>query len=300
MVKDLKYQHLNIHNINLDLSGLRKQLVKDSSIKEPLLLLSLLKVKGIGPSKIVNWVLNCGCKFDKCLNSLSSLLTNEQLNIFAHNIKDVINEIQYNKSLGISIITIFDKNFPSKLYTSTAKCIYLYYKGNINLLNKSSVAIIGSRQPQNKMIIPGQNITKELCSKYVIVSGLAIGCDTIAHQTSLNNKGATIAVLPCPIYDIIPRINNNLANEIVNNNGLLVSEYGSKIKQMAKRYIDRDRIQSLLSNFVVVLDADANSGTRYAVEKSIHDNKPFYQLNGSRMTIISNNIIDIKDIKLEL
>ena len=168
------------------------------------------------------------------------------------------------------------------------------------MLNKASVAVIGSRQPQNKMIIPGQNITKELCSKYVIVSGLAIGCDTIAHQTCLNNKGETIAVLPCPIYDIMPRINNNLANEIVNNNGLLVSEYGSKIKQMSKHYIDRDRIQSLLSDFIVVIDADDNSGTRYAVEKSIHDNKPAYQLNGSRMTIISNNIIDIKDIKLEL
>ena len=271
------------------------------------LILALLKIKGFGADKIAKFVVDNSNSYDKCISSVDNLLSEDQKEDFKLYKEEALKEINQNKSFGISITTIFDKDFPIKLYTGTKKCIYLYYKGNKELLNLPSVAVIGTKNPNMFAKLPGIEITKKLSKEYVIVSGLALGCDTIAHQACLDSNGKTIAVLPSPIFDILPFENQELANRIVNNNGLLVTEYGTRLGnrfveneniryEIEKRYIDRDRIQSLLSDAAVVIDADDNSGTRHAVEKCIHDNKLVFQLSSSKMSIIKNKVNSADDI----
>lgn len=87
-----------------------------------------------------------------------------------------------------------------------------------------------------------------VASGAVIVSSLALGCDSIAHQQAIASKGKTIAILPGPLNDIMPAKNKNLAEDIVSNGGLLISEYltASKSKmELNGRYQERDRLQAL-------------------------------------------------------
>ena len=279
-------------------------------LKQAEFILALLKVKNIGAARATSFIINNSQDLNKCINSLPSLLSPTQIDEFNHNKELAKKVIEYNQQFGISITTIFDRKFPIKLYINTQKCVYLFYKGNINLLNQPSVAIIGTRNPQDNLRPLGVELTKNLSKDYVIVSGLAEGCDTIAHRNCLLNKGKTIAVLPSPIFNIIPKSNVILAKEIIDNNGLLVSEYGTNINpkdykeekgaeyEQNKRYIERDRIQSILSDAVVVIDSNDKGGTRHAVLKALHDNKPVFQLKGSRMTNIKyiENVNDINQI----
>ena len=104
------------------------------------------------------------------------------------------------------------KNPPSRLYTC----------GNFKLLNKKGISIVGSRsntQYGEKMCI---EFTKNLTEyNLIIISGLAIGIDSIAHKTCLKYSGKTIAVLPCGLNNIYPKQNIELAKKIIKDGGLL-------------------------------------------------------------------------------
>ena len=110
-----------------------------------------------------------------------------------------------------------------------------------------------------------------------IVSGLALGCDTIAHKTALENKGKTIAILPSSLNSIIPKENTDLAYQIVEQGGLLVSEYFESPKsrnEMINRFIVRDRLQALFSDAVLLTASFAinnqgnDCGSRHAMGKA--------------------------------
>jgi len=103
---------------------------------------------------------------------------------------------------------------------------------------------------------------------------LALGCDTIAHRQALDLNGLTVAILPGPLNDVMPAKNRSLAAEIVKSNGLLISEYltGAKSKmELSGRYQERDRLQALYSNSIVLSasyaknDIGNDSGSRLAM-----------------------------------
>ena len=119
------------------------------------------------------------------------------------------------------------KNPPSRLYTC----------GNIKLLNKKGISIVGSRsntQYGEKMCI---EFTKNLTEyNLIIISGLAIGIDSIAHKTCLKYSGKTIAVLPCGLNNIYPKQNIELAKKIIKDGGLLITEYDDNIEADSKKF----------------------------------------------------------------
>ena len=162
----------------------------------------------------------------------------------------------------------------------------LFYKGNLDLLHEKCVTVIGHLNPDKNIINIEEKIIDELCNNNInIISGLALGCDSIAHQQTLKNFGKTIAILPSSLDDILPKKNRELANNIVENNGLLVTEYLTPLSfsqdkyKFIGRFIERDRLQALFSDGVILSasydenDKDSNgkkcdSGSRHAMEKA--------------------------------
>ena len=155
-----------------------------------------------------------------------------------------------------------------------------------------------------------------------IVSGLALGCDSIAHRQTLRSNGKTVAILPSPLNHILPAKNLELANEIVRKNGLLITEYyadAQSKKELAGRYQERDRLQALFSDFIILSasyaknDQGNDSGSRLAIQyaldysisfaviydKLTDENNPKYDLNRQllneqkeEITIINRSNLD--------
>ena len=206
-----------------------------------------------------------------------SFYNEDYINTFPCDLQAVEQEL---KDKGINVICVFDENFPSvnvKLKNSE-KPYFFAYKGNIMLLNNvdKNVAVIGVLTPTKEIVEREEKVIKSLTEKgYNIVSGLAKGCDTVAHSESIKNKAKTIAFLPSTIENIYPKENIELANEIVENGGLIITEYVNESKnkyESVKRFIDRNRLQALYSKAVVLIASyrkgEGDSGSRHAFEKA--------------------------------
>ena len=255
------------------------------------LILTLLKLNKWGPKKVYDYVMENNLDYEKSLNSLSNALSDFEKIIFKEKLVEVKKQLLINNEKGINCITLLDADFPKKLYNAKDKCLYLFYVGNIELLNKPSITIIGTRTPDDNYIDKGIIVSKYFARKgYVIVSGLALGCDRIAHRACIDVNGDTIAVLPSSCDNPQPISNKKLAQEIVANGGLLISEYASGEKIGKYNFPRRDRIQSLLSNVVLVIEASDNSGTMNAVKKSLDDNKKVYAIEGNHISLIKNYV----------
>lgn len=157
------------------------------------------------------------------------------------------------------------------------KPVQFYARGNIELLNSPCVAIIGTREPTQEGINTTRKITRWAVSRgYTIVAGLAPGIDSIAHTTALNSLGNTIAVLASTLgYDIrkVHPGNDHLSYDIVNNGGLLITEY-SEPAYAPKRYFERDRLQSALSLLVIPVQAGYTSGTLHTCNHAYDQGRP--------------------------
>src|SRR3989344_5878315 len=139
----------------------------------------------------------------------------------------------------------------------------LYCRGNISLLNSSCLAVVGTRKLTSYGKEIAQQIVIDLANNgFTVVSGLALGIDAIVHQATIDCGGKTIAVLGGGGGDknIGPRTNFPLAQNILKNEGLLVSEYSDNEKIFASNFAVRDRIISGLSLGVLVIEADEKSG----------------------------------------
>ena len=175
---------------------------------------------------------------------------------------------------NISVTTCFDKEYPSKLKVlGNQKPLLLYYVGDISMLDDATIAVVGTRKPSAYGISANKKITEQL-KDVVVVSGLALGTDRIAHETALRQGGKTVAVLPSGIMNIMPASNRELANEIAEGNGCIVSEYGPKDPAVQHTYVRRDSLIAALSDGVVVIECGEKSGTMHTANAAIKLHKP--------------------------
>ena len=138
----------------------------------------------------------------------------------------------------------------------------LYAEGNLELLNTTSISIIGSRACSVSEINAAKQFAKDLASNGItIVSGMAVGIDTAAHTGCLEVGGNTIAVLGSGLNRIFPKENVKLYHEIIENNGLVISEYPPETPKNSRQFLERNRIVSGLSVGVLVIEAAHRSGT---------------------------------------
>jgi len=196
--------------------------------------------------------------------------------------KNLDKYLKYMNQNNIEIITIKDKYYPDKLKVIYDPPVVLYVKGNKKILNEISVAIVGCRSCTTY----GQNISKKLAynlslNNINVISGLARGIDSFAHKGSLVAKGKTIAVVGCGLDRVYPEENTGLFNEIIKNNGVIVSEYIVGTKPIAKNFPRRNRIISSLSNGVIVVEAREKSGTLITVDFALEQGKNIYAIPGN-------------------
>lgn len=186
---------------------------------------------------------------------------------------------------GINLVCAFDPEFPaiSSEIKTTEKPFLFAYQGDINLLSDISrnVAVIGILTPTEEIAERENKFVRLLAEKGLnIVSGLAKGCDTVAHETCLSYGGKTIAFLPSTLSSVYPKSNVKLAKEIVKRGGLIITEYVSEPYnryENIKRFIDRDRLQAMFSSAVILtasnIKGKGDSGSRYAMDKAFEYNK---------------------------
>ena len=176
-------------------------------------------------------------------------------------------------------INITDKLYPKSLKDIPNPPKQLYLEGNIDLLDSYSVSIIGSRNCSEN----GKKITakfaRELSSSGVtIVSGLALGIDTVAHTFSYDKTGKTIAVLGCGFNKIFPEENIELYKKILENDGLIVSEYPPDEEHKSKYFLERNRIVSGLSLGILVIEALYRSGTSVTARQAISQGRAVFAI----------------------
>lgn len=169
---------------------------------------------------------------------------------------------------GISYCLAEDTMYPINLRQMVHVPPVLYYKGDIQTLNKSkSVAVIGTRKfsPAGKELAyaTGRRIAE---NGFNLVNGLALGCDTEAIKGALSAGGKCIAILPCGLEQVQPKSNEGLAKEILQAGGCLLSEYPVGTEIQKYRYVERDRLQSGVSQSVLIIEAEKNSGTMHTAD----------------------------------
>lgn len=171
----------------------------------------------------------------------------------------------------------------------------LYFIGQLPETRMPTVAIVGTRKPTAY----GKEITYQLASNLasrgiVIVSGLALGIDGIAHQAALDAGGITIAVLANGVDIIYPATNRRLADDIIAKGGAIISEYEPGIRARDYQFLERNRIVSGLSDAVVVTEAAIRSGTMSTVTHALDQGREVFVVPGNITSPLSagcNNLI---------
>lgn len=187
--------------------------------------------------------------------------------------KEPIDDDAYKEAMATlksEALTIIDKNYPEHLKQCHKPPFVLFYYGDISLLEhpQKTIAYIGSRKASEYGMKMTRIIVGDLSQQMIIVSGLAKGIDAIAHETAINCKGKTIAVLGSGIDYCYPRENKELY-DIIKSHHLLISEYPNKTDPDHSQFPLRNRIIAMLAKSIVVGEADAKSGTLITVSYAL-------------------------------
>ncbi|MEG1527777.1 MAG: DNA-processing protein DprA [Clostridia bacterium] len=183
-------------------------------------------------------------------------------------------------SKGIIPVTYYCSNYPKLFKQMPDPPLAIYCKGNLDLLNSACFAVVGTRKasPYGKKV--ASIYVAELAKRYTIVSGLAYGIDTVAHQTTLNCLGKTVAVLGSGLLNVYPVENQALSQSIVDNGGLLISEYQAYDSPNQYNFPMRNRLISGLSKGILIVEAPLKSGVMSTYEYALEQGKDIYVVPG--------------------
>lgn len=186
--------------------------------------------------------------------------------------------------MDVKKLTFNSTVFPEALRTIPAPPQEIYVASNnlADLLNRPCLTVVGSRR-----VTPyGRAVTTQLVSDLaragvVIVSGLAIGVDAIAHRAALEAGGATIAVLPASLHHIYPQNHQQLARQIVKQGGALLSEYAADAVVYKSNFIARNRLTAGLSQAILITEAAKKSGTLHTARFALEQGKDVLAVPGN-------------------
>lgn len=206
-------------------------------------------------------------------------------------------ELGGTKIRKIYEIKEMDKNYPPMLRQIKNNPKTIYAMGNIALLQNKAIAIVGTRENTKY----GEEYTKKIASQIskagiTIVSGLAVGIDSIAHRNAMKNKGRTIAVIGSGFQHIYPKENKELFHEILQNEGCIISEYPTETEVKMSHFPIRNRIIAGLSKGVLVIEAKYRSGSSITAKYAFEQQKPTFCLPnqvGIKTGVGTNNLIKV-------
>lgn len=184
--------------------------------------------------------------------------------------------------MKINSISPQDNAFTQIMSGIVLKHKKLFYSGTLPSERLPSVAIVGTRRPTSYGKEVTVNFATDLSRKgFVIVSGLALGVDGIAHRAVLDVGGRTIAVLGNGLGDIYPRSHNQLGQQIIQGGGALISEYEPHVPARGFQFLERNRIVSGLSDAILITEASARSGTINTAHHALDQGKEVFVVPGN-------------------
>ncbi len=279
---------------------------------------------GIGPVRFKYLIKNFGNArqaFEANEKKLTSLLGGNLTSKFIafRSEFDPEKEIGKIKSKNIEVLCQEDSSYPQQLKNIPDPPICLFIRGDVKKLdfkNKYLIGVVGTRKPTAYGQQTAKKITANLAAAgFTIVSGMAIGIDTIAHQTALDYGAQTIAVLGCGVDIVYPEINYRLYRQIIDNKGLVISEFPPG-KMVAKGlFVARNRLISGLSSGVLVIEGTKDSGAlitaRCAAEQgkevfappapinsALSEAPNFLLKNGAKLVTSADDILEEFDLKI--
>ncbi|NFI55718.1 DNA-protecting protein DprA [Clostridium botulinum] len=209
---------------------------------------------------------------------LQKKLGNFEKNDLVYQIISVNNTLN-QKDIGY--ITYSNPLYKERLKLLLPTPYYLFYKGDINLINDKSIAIVGARKCSNYALAVTKLLTKEIITNNItLISGGARGVDSIAHKSALENEGKTIIVLGCGIDVVYPSENIALFSKVIKD-GLIISEFPLGTKPLRHNFPLRNRIISGLSDGVIVVEASEKSGSLITARIAQEQNKDVLVVPGS-------------------
>lgn len=182
---------------------------------------------------------------------------------------------------NIKVLVLQDKNYPYLLKQIYDPPPLLYYQGDLNsFASKKTLAVVGTRKCTQYGLKAVQKVIQNLPNQILIVSGLALGIDTQAHRSALNNNMTTWAVLGSGLNYIYPSKNRKLAEQI-KERGALISEFSPETKPEAFHFPMRNRIISGLSKGALVAEAPHKSGALITARLAIEQNREVFAFPGN-------------------
>ncbi len=190
---------------------------------------------------------------------------------------------------NLKIITLSDDSYPALLREIHNPPPILYCKGTVqDPKDTQGIAIVGTRKNTTYGARVTESITRELTeNECTIVSGLALGIDSIAHRACLRAKGRTIAVLACGLETVYPSSHERLAREIIENNGLLCSEFPIGTKSFKSNFPQRNRIISGMTRGTLIVEATKKSGSLITANCALEQNREVFAVPGSVFSSVS-------------
>jgi DNA processing protein len=182
---------------------------------------------------------------------------------------------------GISLTALGDEDFPALLEEITDPPDLLFYKGSMRKHEERAISIIGSRRETGYGREQAFRIARDLAANGItVVSGLARGIDTAAHEGALDGGGRTIAILGSGIKRVYPPENMDLAERMIAQGGAVISEFHPNAGPLAFHFPFRNRLVSGLSHGVLLIEAREKSGTQITIGHALAQGREIFALPG--------------------
>lgn len=240
-------------------------------------------------------------------------IRNEQFCLYLNFDESTIKKIQDSKNINleaelkklndnkIKVIFIEDEEYPEKLKNTANPPLFLFCKGNIELLKKFSIGVVGTRKATSYGKVACENFTSGLVEEGITtVSGLALGIDTICHKKTLLKNGNTIAVVGSGLDIIYPKENKNVWKEI-EKRGLLISEYPLGTQPQVYHFPMRNRIIAGLSKGILIIESREKGGSLITANIALDEGRDIFAIPGEIFSDFSagcNNLIKNSQAKL--
>src|ERR1700733_10679172 len=250
--------------------------------------MALTLTPGMGPTRIWKAMNRLGAAerlFEASLTELEGLGMPAQSAQFVFEGKAraaAEDELKRVAEAGGSVLTPEEEAYPERLREIYDPPAVLWIRGNVELLARPGIAVVGTRQPSPYGAGMAELLSRDLANRrLVILSGMARGVDTAAHKGALDVGGKTVAVWGTGIDVIYPKENKGLAERIVKEGGAIVSENPMGTFPAPQNFPIRNRILSGMSVGVLVVEAAEYSGTRITARCALEQNRDVYAVPGN-------------------
>jgi DNA processing protein len=191
-------------------------------------------------------------------------------------------EIANAAAAGATVISMEDSSYPPHLREIYDPPVVLYVRGNVDLLSKPGIAMVGTRHPTPYGSGMAERLAYDLAAQgLVIISGMARGVDSASHRGAISAKGKTLAVFGTGVDVVYPKENTRLSEQILGLGGALISEFPLGTFAAPQNFPIRNRILSGMSIGVLVVEAAEYSGTRITARLALEQNRDVFAVPGN-------------------